>query len=622
MKLIGILAISFLALSCTKKEKAADAKAVDSEKLIPFSEGVVKYESNLPDGVQWMTNDKDPEYASPKATRGGTVKTTLETFPLTVRTVGPDSNGAFAGVTRALSSHWSPVDEHPNTHNLIPVLATHWAYNKDKSMMFFKLDKNIKWSDGHPLTSEDFAFTLEFMRSKDIIAPWYNTYYSEQISHVVIYDDHTFAMVAPKPKPEPHMSIAIAPTPRHFYKSLKNFVKDYNWEIPPTLAPYQISNIKKGKSVTLKRVDNWWGDNKRYFKNRFNVDKIVYEIVRDQTVAFESFKKGNVDFFALTLPDYWHDKTNISEVDNGYIHKLWMYQDVPQYDFGFYLNMERPVFKDKNVRYGFAHAMNIDKVIKQVLRGDYLRKHQAATGFGPYTNLDIKARKFDLKKAASFFDKAGFSKKGPDGIRMKGNMRLEAKVTYGSATHTPRLVVLKEEFKKAGFELKLNLMDGATSFKSALEKKHDLWWGGLGGVPRPQYWGFFHSVNAFKPQTNNFTATADKELDKMIDDYRAAISVKERISLSNKIQVKIHEIGAYVPTYYTPYTRAGYWRWIKLPEVPGTNDGGIGISMLAPISGGLFWVDEAEKKATLDAKKSGKKFKKVVKIDTTFKAKG
>ncbi len=117
---------------------------------------------------------------------------------------------------------------------------------------------------------------------------------------------------------------------------MKDFTKKYNWKIAPTLAAYQISKIKKGKSVTLKRVENWWGDNKRYFRNRFNADKIVFDVVRDQTVAFESFKRGKVDFFAMVLPDYWHEKSNISEVDNGYIHKLWMYQDVPQSAYGLY----------------------------------------------------------------------------------------------------------------------------------------------------------------------------------------------------------------------------------------------------------------------------------------------
>ena len=62
----------------------------------------------------------------------------------------------------------------PNTDKLLPELATHWAYGKDGKTMYFKLDKNAKWSDGKPVTADDFIYTLEFMRSPHIKAPWYN----------------------------------------------------------------------------------------------------------------------------------------------------------------------------------------------------------------------------------------------------------------------------------------------------------------------------------------------------------------------------------------------------------------------------------------------------------------
>ena len=42
--------------------------------------------------VEWLTNDSDPIYASPKAVKGGTLHEALLSFPLTFRVVGPDSN--------------------------------------------------------------------------------------------------------------------------------------------------------------------------------------------------------------------------------------------------------------------------------------------------------------------------------------------------------------------------------------------------------------------------------------------------------------------------------------------------------------------------------------------------
>src|SRR5690606_28547956 len=109
---------------------------------------------------------------------GGTYRDSITSFPLTLRVVGPDSNGAFRNFFDGLT--WNLIAIHPNTSNYIPGIASHWAYGTDNKTVYFKLNKNAKWSDGKPVTAKDFVFTLEFMRSKHIVAPWYNEYYTEQ----------------------------------------------------------------------------------------------------------------------------------------------------------------------------------------------------------------------------------------------------------------------------------------------------------------------------------------------------------------------------------------------------------------------------------------------------------
>ena len=583
----------------------------------------------LPGNLEWLTNDADPVYAAPDAVKGGTLNSMLLSFPLTLRYVGPDSNGGFR--TAILGNKMSPVVVHPNTMNLIPALATHWAYGDDNRTMYFRLNPEARWSDGRKVTPEDFAFTLEFMRSKDIVAPWYNTYYTDEIGEVIVYDDHTFSVSSTKPRPrnELHSHVSINPTPRHFYEDgLENFVQKHNWTVAPNTGPYQITEIKKGKSITFSRKKDWWAKDLKYFKNRFNADKVKYTVIRDINLAWEHFKKGSVDVFGITQPLYWHEKATGEIFDRGYVKKLWFYTDAPQASSGLWLNMDNELLKDRNVRLGIAHAMNIDKVNEQVLRGDYVRKHTISSGFGAFTNLDIRAREYDLEKANAYFDQAGWGTRGDDGIRVRDGQRLSLTVTYGVDDHTPRLVVLKEEFKKAGFELNLRKLDSAASFKSVLEKKHDIWWGGLIGGRWPQYWGQFHSANAHKPQTNNFTNTDDPDLDRMIEAYRSAMTTDERVRLSLAIQERIHDASAWIPTLDVPYERIAYWRWIRLPEVPGTLIGGPGVfpfdygGAFDTSDGGLFWIDEAMKKETLKAKKKGEAFEPSTVIDTRFKVGG
>ncbi len=583
-----------------------------------FWSGSAFANETLPSNIQWLSNDDAPLIGSPDAKKGGTYRSYLTAFPLTVRTVGPDAN---AGVRDAiLANRLSLTTIHKNTEEIIPELATHWAYGEDKKTMYFKLDKRAMWSDGEKVTAEDYQFTLDFMRSKNIIDPWYNNYYTEEIDKVIIYDDYTIAVVSKKALPELHLRVTISPTPRHFYKGSvpKDFVKKHNWKVVPNTGPYQISNIKKGKSITFSRNKDWWAKDLKRYTGRYNVDKVIYSIIREETAAFEYFKKNRLDAFSLALPSFWHEKAKNMEVyTKGYVKKLWFYNDTPRVSFGFYLNQDLELFKDRNVRYAFAHSIHMKKLLKDVLRGDYTRLEQSTIGYGKYTNPDVKARTYDIEKVKQLLTESGW-KRGPDGIWQKGGMRFSVKVVYGYKDYAKWLVVLKEEAKKAGLELNLQLLDGSAFLKMVSEKKHEAALIGLSASLRPSYWQVYHSDNAHKPQTNNLSNTDDPEMDKLIDQYRITTEEDLRVELAHKIQVRSHEIGGFVPTFVRDYFRIVYWRWWQFPKVPATK---LSSGAFSAFGTGIFWLDPEIRKETLAAMKNGETFEPELIIDKTFKIK-
>jgi microcin C transport system substrate-binding protein len=179
---------------------------------------------------------------------------------------------------------------------------------------------------------------------------------------------------------------------------------------------------------------------------------------------------------------------------------------------------------------------------------------------------------------------------------------------------------LKEEAKKAGVELRLSKLDPSAWFKKISESRQEAVIMGFGtGGFRPAYWQSYHSDNAHKPRTNNVTNTDDPELDKMIMTYRNSLDAEERIKLSLKIQQKIHEVGAFVPEAMRPYVRQAYWRWWRLPKVPGTKHSGSLFSIFDIFSGGLFWYDKTLYEETKEAMKKKKRFSPKTIIDETFK---
>ena len=348
------------------------------------------------------------------------------------------------------------------------------------------------------------------------------------------------------------------------------------------------------------------------------MDKVVFNVVRDFNILWEYFKKGKEDMFPLTIPKYWHDKSRTPVFEDGYVDKIWFYNDTPQSATGLWLNQDRDIFKDQNVRYAFAHAMNVKKVIAKVLRNDYFRLEHGFMGYGQYSNTDIRARRFDLALVEDYMKESGWNR-GDDGIWVKNDQRFSVKVTYSHDEHTPRLVVLKEEAKKAGVELQLQKLDPAAAYKKVIEKKHDVSWMGWSTSLRPQFWEHVHSVNAHKPQTNNITNTDDPEMDRLVDAFRNSLVESERIRLAKLIEAKIHEIGAFVPTFRVPYVRQGYWRWWKLPKLPGTK---LSDDLFDPFSsgtGGLFWFDKKVYEKTKQAMKKHRKLEQVIIVDETYK---
>ena len=579
----------------------------------------------LPDDLAWLTNDSDPEFASPDAIQGGTFRAYMSAFPLTLRLVGPDANGSFAGFLR--SNVMAPVSIHPSTRRAIPALATHWAFGEDGRSIYYRINSAARWSDGEPVTADDFVFAVQFMRSQEIVAPWYNNYYTERIRAIRAYDEHTFGIQGADSKPmdEMHYNYGFAPKPRHFHVMSDRWVEEYNWKPDPTTGPYHVGEVSKGKYVDLERTENWWANDQRFYRNRFNPKRIRVKVIRDINTAYQHFLKGELDTFGLVQPDFWHEKAQGEEFDGGYIRKYWLYNQLPQPSVGMFMNSGAPLLSEKDIRYGIAHAMNFDKVINTILRRDYERLPTFQVGFGDYDNTDIQPRKFDLNLADEYFNRAGFSERDATGIRVRNGQRLAFTVSYGQSNHTDRLVILKEEAKKAGLELELQLLDASAAFKKQQEKKHQIAWGGWTSQGfSPRFWEHFHSDNAVKPQTNNITATADPVMDELIMQYRASSDLGERIQLAHRLEQMVHDSGVVIPSFQVPYTRAAAWRWIRLPEHIGTPTTGSIFNSQADSagtfsSGGLFWIDPEIKDETLEARDAGKRFEPVTVLHDDFR---
>lgn len=631
--------IALVMVACGGGSDSGEARDNTEEVLAYYEEHAdffrFRTPADIPDGLEWQDGMHLPDLGSPEAVKGGTQYGSIQDFPRTLRYVGPDSNGAFRtwildDVTLSLAMG------HPDVEGeSFPALAREWAVDEENRTVYARLDPDARWSDGEPVTADDFMFMFFFYQSEYIVAPWYNNYYGvgQTYHNITKYDDHTISISMNEAKPDlAERALGLRPMPRHFFYDLgDDFVERYQWRFVPTTGPYVLrdQDVVRGRSITITRLEDWWAKDKKYFRNRYNVDRIVLNVIRDSNNVFETFKRGDIDQFGMNLAEHWYEKLPDSDPDvrNGYIHKSVFHNMRPRPNYGLWMNTSRPLLDDQDVRLGIQYATNWDLVISNFFRGDYSRMHTASDGFGEFSHPTIQARPYDINKAAEHFANAGFTTRGRDGILVNDQgRRLAFTLSTGYESMADVLTILREEAARAGLEFRIEVLDQTAGWHKVQEKQHDIFFSafGIGVEMYPRFWDFYHSDNAYdqafledgtvnpnrrvKVQTNNLEVLADWEFDQMIDRYVRSSDRDEMLELAHRMFEFHYDYASFVPGFVQDFYRVGHWRWVRYPEFFNHRQSG------SPGELHIHWIDEQMKAETLAARRSGETFEPVIRV--------
>jgi len=585
--------------------------------------------SEIPANLVWENGMNQPEIGDSAAKKGGVFRKYISTFPPTIRPFGDNSNNSFRG------DLYDYIDIplvalHPETQGIIPGLANEWAVSEDGRTIYFKIDPASRYSDGKPVIARDFLVAAYLRISDYIVNPYAKQYYRENIAQIAMYDDRTISVSLPEAKIyAPVIAGGMPPSPSHFYADYGSDYNDrYQWKFPPTTGAYEVlpKDIVKGASITQTRVKDWWAKDRKYYRHRFNPDKIVHTVVRDDSKAFELFRAGELDTFFLTRPERWYEKSEIEQVYKGYIERVTFYNRYPKVPLGLYLNVSKPLLDQREIRIGIHHAMNWQKVIDVMYRGDYQRLNAFNEGYTLFSDPSIKARPFSIDHARESFRTAGFTTEDRDGILMKPDgTRLSLAVTYPSMPIYDRIfAILREEAKKCGFELRLDGLEATVSYKKEMQKQHEMGFGSwLIQPPVPDFHQFLHSMNAYdekgrpKPQTNNTFVWARADTDALADQVRTGRNAEELKEAAWKLQNIIHDEAIFVPGFSVDFVRLGSWRWVRWPDCENTRFSPPVV--YDPHEVFVFWVDEEMQAETQAARRTGKAFPESTKIIDAYR---
>ncbi len=608
-RLLALLLAGACAAADVPKDERAEAFYRSLPDFFRFAQP-----SDLPRDLVWKDGAEQREFADPAAVRGGALRLFTPSTPPTLRRVGPNANNGFRGELYD-QNDFGLLSAHPETEEPIPGLALSWAVSADGMTAYFRLDPEARFTDGQPVTADDYLFTFYFHRSPWANAEWYADYYSREFAGITKYDDHTIAVHAPRKRPyQLEWLGGLRPTPRGFFRDFgPDYERKYNDRFHPTTGAYEVraDGFRRERSVTLSRVKEWWGDRRRFYRHRYNPDEIVYTVIRDVDAAYQTLLAGEIDYMPVNMPRYWYGTNEKEPYLKGYLTKAQFFNDIPRPPYGLYLNTLRPPLDQRDIRVGLQHATDWQRVLDGFYRGDYERLNQFSEGLGKFTDPTIRARQYSPELARAAFARAGFEREGPDGILTDADgRRLSFRLTFDTSDRRKYLATLVESARRCGVEFRPETLEHTTMYRKVMEKNHDIcFWAWSVSSRLPQLWESHHSDNAVdvlpdgrrtpKRQTNNITGISNPELDRLIDRFRVATEEQEMVDLSHRMQRLMHEEADFIPGFKVPGYRIAHWSWMRFPagfDVRSSED---------PAGFGLFWLDPAAREKDLKEFRAG-----------------
>lgn len=578
----------------------------------------------LPADVVWQTNQDDPPIGSAQALRGGTLNESIDAYPLTLRLMGPNSNDAFASWNRLFTFNFTLVTRHPVSDRFTPWMATHWAVMPDQRTLYFKLDPDARWSDGRPVTARDYVFTLAMMRSEHIVDPFYPSYAERFFESIDAIDDHTLRIVGTRPSWRALFDYAqLWPTPAHVHTLDAEWVNRTTNTPQVAPGPYVISQQVRGERVVFQRVAKWWGDGKPRFRGLYNFDQIVLRVVPSER-RLDYLRRGELDMMAGTSARSWNEDFTFPAVRNGWIKRARIMTDWPSGMNGLHMNLNAPIFQNKDFRKAMQYLVNFDRVNNNLMYGEYVRLVSFFAGT-EYRSPHVKPYGFDPVKAREHLAKAGyrrpselgatswwgklmntvrgllFTRSDSDDILVNDRgEKASFSLIYGSKGLERHLTVMQQEFRRAGVDMQLRLLEPGTAFERGLERKYEMTLTNRTTSFYPDPRQYFHS--SFKPVTNNnaIWGFGNAEVDALIKTFEEDPDADKRRAAMWRIDEVVHDEAFYIPFWEAPYLRVVYWDYVRFPDTwmpPRTEQ------MTDYL---VYWIDPARRAALDQAMKDNK----------------
>jgi len=584
------------------------------------ADGAATHGMSLFGDLKYGPDFKHFDYVNPDAPKGGTMRySAIGTFdtlnPFVIKGIPAAGIGGIFDTLTVRSE-----DEPSSEYGLV---AEKIELAPDKFSVLYTLRKEARFHDGTPMTPEDVVWTFETLRAKG--QPMYRSYYGDVTKAEKEGERGVRFSFKSADNRELPQIIGEMPVLSKAYWSGHDFANT-TLDSPLGSGPYKIESLDPGRSITYRRVADYWAANLPVNKGRHNIDVIRYDYYRDGTIALEAFKAGQYDVRQENVSKNWATGYDSPALRSGLIKKEQIPHQRPSGMQGFAFNLRRPLFQDPRVREALAYAFDFEWSNKNLFYDAYTRTRSyfdnselAATGVPQGEELKILEKfrgqipeevftteydppKYDgsgnirdgLRAALKLLKEAGWTFKSEKLVNDETGQPFEFEIILVQPEFERIVLPFKKNLERMGIDARVRTIDPAQYEKRMQTFDFDMAVVAFGASQSPgnelrDDWG---SAAADEPGSQNVIGIKSKVIDQLIEEL---IKAPDRASLIAHTRAldRVLQYGYYViPHYHVAAFRVAYWDKYRRPA----------ISPKYAVGLDTWWIDPAAEQS-VEAKK-------------------
>lgn len=620
LSLVSMLKKSFAALAATSVMLIHPAGSASETQKIIKSHAIAMHGD-----IKYPADFKHFEYASPKAIKGGTFRDfSIGTF---------DSLNPF--ITKGTpASDVSMIYETLATHSadepftMYGLLAETIEYPEDRSWVIYHLNPKARFHDGSPVTAGDVVFSYNLLLEKG--APLFAQYYADVAKIEALDKQRVKFSFKTSENKELALIVGQLPVlPAHFWKD-RDFEKS-TLELPLGSGPYKVASFDAGRSITYERVKNYWGLSLPVNIGHYNFDQIQIEYYRDDTVATEALKAGQIDLRRERSANTWFTGYDIPAVSRGDLIKQQIRDYSPRGISAMLMNLRRTPFDNVQFRQAMNYAFDFEWTNRNIFHDSYMRSDSyffnsdlASSGLPTGRELEI-LMPFKSQLPESVFKEVFLNPK-TDGtgnnrenlrraqqLLKQGGFALKDGKLINPSTQKPVVIEYLEwdpifervlnpyvqNLKRLGIEMNIRVVDTSQFMNRIQTFDYDmtnltLLQSQSPGNEQRDYWS---SVAADTHGSRNYSGIKNPVVDQLIESVILAPDREDLVARTRALdRVLLHQHYV-VPMYTVLSHRLVYWNKFSQPEMAPKYD-------VIFSTGVMTWWIDPEKERRLQKKQS------------------